>query len=61
MEKKYIVKDFEAQTYYSGEYGGTQHWEKEAYLAEYFDTIGDAELFIARENGKYQIELVYVV
>ena len=61
MEKKYIVKDFEAQTYYSGEYGGTQHWEKEAYLAEYFDNIKDAEIFISREVGKFQIELVYVV
>lgn len=61
MEKKYVVKDFEAQTYYSGEYASKQTWEKEAYLAEYFDTIEDAERFISRENGKFQIELVYVV
>ena len=55
MEKKYVVKDFEAQTYYC--YG----WSKEAYLADYFDTVEDAERFIERENGKFQIELVYVV
>ncbi|MDY0388375.1 MAG: hypothetical protein RBT65_14895 [Methanolobus sp.] len=58
MEKKYVVKDFEAQTYYCGEDYG---WSKEAYLADYFDTVEDAERFIERENGKFQIELVYVV
>jgi hypothetical protein len=61
MEKKYVVKDFEAQTYYAGQYGVKQNWEKEAYLAEYFDSVEDAERFISRENGKFQIELVYVV
>jgi hypothetical protein len=58
MEKKYVVKDFEAQTYYCGEAYG---WSKEAYLADYFDSVEDAERFIDRENGKFQIELVYVV
>ena len=58
MEKKYIVKDFEAQTYYCGESYG---YSKEAYLADYFDTIQDAENYIKRENGKFQIEAVYVV
>lgn len=58
MEKKYVVKDFKAQTYYCGEAYG---WSKEAYLADYFDTVEDAERFINRENGKFQIELVYVV
>ena len=58
MEKKYVVKDFDAQTYYCGESYG---WSKEAYLADYFDTIEDAERFIERENGKFQIELVYAV
>lgn len=58
MEKKYIVKDFEAQTYYCGEHYG---YSKESYLAEYFDSFEDAENYIKRENGKFQIELVYVV
>lgn len=58
MEKKYIVKDFEAQTYYCGEVYG---WSKEAYLVNYFDTVGDAKRFIEREIGMFQIELVYVV
>jgi hypothetical protein len=58
MEKKYVVKDFEAQTYYCGEAYG---WSKEAYFADYFDSVEDAERFIDRENGKFQIELVYVV
>jgi hypothetical protein len=58
MEKKYVVKDFEAQTYYCGEAYG---WSKEAYLADYFDSVEDAQRFIDRENGKFQIELVYVI
>ena len=58
MEKKYVVKDFEAQAYYCGESYG---WSKEAYLAEYFDTIEDAERFLYQEDGKFQIELVYVI
>ena len=61
MEKKYVVKDFEAQTYYSFEHSGMLNWEKESYLAEYFDSVEDAERFISRENGKFQIETVYVV
>jgi len=58
MEKKYVVKDFESQTYYCGEPYG---WRKETFLADYFDTIEDAERFIDRENGKFVVELVYVV
>jgi hypothetical protein len=58
MEKKYVVKDFEAQAYYCGEADG---WSKEAYLADYFDSVEDAKRFIDLENGKFQIELVYVV
>jgi hypothetical protein len=59
MEKKYVVKNFETQTYYCGEVYG---WRSlEAYLADYFDTVEDAERFIDKENGKFQIELVYVV
>lgn len=58
MEKKFVVKDFEAQTYYCGE---TYGWSKEAYLADYYETFEDAENFIKRENGKFQIEAVYVV
>ncbi len=58
MEKKFVVKDFEAQTYYCGE---TYGWSKEAYLADYYDTFEDAKNFIKRENGKFQIEAVYVV
>lgn len=61
MEKKYVVKDFNTQTYYSGEWGNKQNWEKEAYQAEYFDSVEDAEMFISRWNGGFQIELVYVV
>lgn len=57
MGNKYVVKDFEAQTYYAGEWGGEQRWEKEAYQAEYFDSIEDAERFIDRENGNFKIEL----
>ena len=58
MEKRYIVKDFEDKTYYCGELYG---WSEEAYLVEYFETFEDAENFIKREEGKFQIETVYVV
>lgn len=58
MEKKFVVKDFEAQTYYCSEPYG---WSNETYLAEYFDTFEDAENFIKCEDGKFQIETVYVV
>lgn len=56
MEKKFIIKDFEAQTYYCGDAYG---WSKESYLVDYFETFEDAENFIKRENGKFQIEIVY--
>ena len=58
MEKKFVVKDFEVQTYYCVE---TYGWSKEAYLADYYETFEDAENFIKRKNGKFQIEAVYVV
>ena len=58
MEKKFVVKNFEAQTYYAGEYYG---FSDTIYFAEYFDTMEDAENFIKRENGKFLIEAVYVV
>jgi hypothetical protein len=58
MEKKFVVKDFEAQTYYCGQPYG---WSKVAYLVEYFETFEDAENFIKRENGKFQIEVLYLV
>ena len=58
MEKKYVVKDYEAQTYYCGEAYG---WSEEAYFVEYFDSFSDAERFIKSESGKFQIETVYVV
>lgn len=56
MEKKYVVKCFETQAYYCGENYG---WRKKAY--HYFHSIEDAENFIKRENGKFQIEVVYIV
>jgi hypothetical protein len=58
MEKKYVVKDFADQLYYQGESYG---WGKEPFLSDYFDTIEDAERFIQRQDGKFQIETVYVV
>ncbi len=61
MEKKYIIKDFEAQTYFCGMWSGKTTWEKESYLSEYFSSLDDAERFINRENGKFQIETVYIV
>jgi hypothetical protein len=58
MEKKYVIKDFESQGYYCGiVYGFCNDY----YLADYFDTIEDAERVIEKLNGSFQIELVYVV
>lgn len=58
MEKKFVVKEFESQIYYCGE---DYEWSAVIYLAHYFDKFADAENFIKRENGKFQIETVYVV
>ena len=59
MEKKYVVKEFMEQTYYCGETFG---WSaEESYLADYFDTLEDAEDFIKKQNGQFQIETVYFV
>ena len=58
MEKKYIVKDFEEQTYYCGEDFG---WSKESYLVETFNTLEDAENFIKKQNGKFQTEVLYFI
>jgi hypothetical protein len=58
MEKKFVVKNFEAQLYYSGDVYG---WSKEAYLAFYFEKLEDAECFIESQNGKFQIEVVYII
>ncbi len=58
MKKKYVVKDFEPQTYYCGD---DYRWTKDVYFAHYFDSVDDAEGFIERENGRFQIEMVYVV
>lgn len=56
MEKKFIVKELVSQRYYCGE---DYEWTKEAYLANFFDSIEDAEKLIERENGKFQIETIY--
>jgi hypothetical protein len=58
MEKKYVIKCFTEQTYYCGEDYG---WSIEARFADYFDTFEHAENFIKREDGQFQIEIVYVV
>jgi hypothetical protein len=60
MEKKYVVKDFESQTYYAGQWGNKQNWDKDPRFAEYFNSLEDAGIFISRENGRFQIELVYI-
>lgn len=61
MYKKFIVKDFMDQLYYHGKNYG---WGKESFLADYFDTIDDALIFIESFSksfgGKYQIETVYI-
>jgi hypothetical protein len=58
MEKKFVVKNFEEQLYYSGDFYG---WSKDAYLAYYFETFEDAEFFIKSQDGKFQIEVVYII
>jgi hypothetical protein len=61
MEKRYVVKDFETQTYYCGKYLG-EIWSENSHLVEYFKTFEDAEEFIKLEKcGKFQIEVVYFV
>lgn len=60
MEQKFVVKDFETQTYFGGKVHGHPHWLKEAYLAEYFLSEKDALNFIDELTGRFQIEVVYV-
>jgi hypothetical protein len=57
MVQKYVVKDFNSQEYYCGSIIG---WEIDPTLCEYFDSIEDAETFIKKEDGIFQIELVYI-
>ena len=58
MEKKYVVKNFETQQYYCGQNYG---WSKDAFFADHFYSTEDAENCIQRENGKFQIEVIYIV
>jgi hypothetical protein len=57
MTKKYVVKDFVTRKYYCGQFYG---WGKKAAIANYFDSVEDAEKFLLYHTGKFQIELVYV-
>lgn len=58
MKTKFVVKDFESQLYYAGEYYA---FSDTALYAEYFDTFEEAENFIKSQNGKFIIETVYLV
>lgn len=57
MRKKYVVKDFQSQSYYCGEQLG---WSNDQpYLADFFKSVDDAEDFITTQTGKFTIETVY--
>jgi hypothetical protein len=57
MEKRFVVKNFEVGTYYQGwDFG----WAS-SHLAYIFETLEDAEDFISREDGKFQIETIYII
>ena len=58
MEKKYIIKDFSTKHYYCGDSLG---WTLNEFLADHFDTIKDAENFIKKEDGFFQIEKIYII
>lgn len=57
MKQQYVVKSFDSQAYYCGGY----EWSKETYHVHLFETLEDAEDFIKRESGRFQIEIVYSV
>lgn len=58
MENKYIVKDFKTQLYYCGkDYG----WCNESWASEYFNTFEDAKLFVLSQEGKFVIEMIFIV
>ena len=58
MQKKYVVKNFVSQEYYCGSILG---WINGKGMSELFDSIEDADNFIERENGMFQIEVVYCI
>lgn len=58
MEKKYVVKDFATGKYWCGEF---YKFDVEPYMVERFNSIGEAERFIERQNGTFIIETIYVV
>jgi hypothetical protein len=57
MEKKFVVKNFLLREYwtYNSEWGYSQ------YEAHKFETLQDAEDFISRQDGKFQIETIYII
>jgi hypothetical protein len=56
MEKRYVVKNFENGTYFQGwDFG----WGND-FVKYYFETLEDAILCISREDGKFQIETIYI-
>ena len=65
MEKKYVVKNFVTQTIYCGIHLGWRicdgEYKTDVGMAHFFDSIEDAENFIERENGMFQIEKIYII
>jgi hypothetical protein len=57
MENRFVVKDFEVGTYYQGwDFG----WAS-SHSAYIFETLEDAKDFISRQDGKFQIETIYII
>jgi hypothetical protein len=57
MKKRFVVKNFLLREYwtYNSEWGYSQ------YEAHEFETLQDAEDFISRQDGKFQIETIYII
>ena len=61
MEKKFVVKDFQKQTYFQGwDFGWEGRNEGDYATPHWFDSLEDTELFISRQDGQFVIETIYI-
>ncbi len=55
MEKKYVVKDFLTNQYWSVD----SEWDNQV-EARFFHSIEDAQNFIKHQDGQFVIETLYI-
>ena len=56
MEKKYVVKDFLTNRYWSVD----SEWDNQ-FEARFFHSIQEAQGFIKHQDGQFVIETIYII